>query len=171
VHTWRALEDLLEDWPGALVAVSHDRAFLERTVDELLVLDGQGTAARLPGGYAAYEAQVRERAGQNRSGISVASVSPGSPPGDGAEREGSKRVSKGRSASTLRHRLKAAQTELTRLERRRDDLEKEVAEVGDDHAALARLGEQLSGVQAEVAEAEERWLVLAEEAEAAGLRV
>jgi ATP-binding cassette subfamily F protein uup len=55
LDTLRQLEDFLEDWPGALVVVSHDRAFLERTVADVIVLDGAGSAARRPGGYAAYE--------------------------------------------------------------------------------------------------------------------
>lgn len=55
LDTLRSLEDFLDEWPGALVLVSHDRAFLERTVADVLVLDGQGFAGRKPGGYAAYE--------------------------------------------------------------------------------------------------------------------
>ncbi len=62
LDTLRALEDFLDDWPGALLVVSHDRAFLERTVTDVLVLDGVGTAGRLPGGYAAWDAQRRARA-------------------------------------------------------------------------------------------------------------
>src|SRR5204862_8199268 len=38
LDTLRALEDFLDGWPGALVAVSHDRTFLERTVDRRLEL-------------------------------------------------------------------------------------------------------------------------------------
>ncbi|MGH9040017.1 MAG: ABC-F family ATP-binding cassette domain-containing protein, partial [Acidimicrobiia bacterium] len=52
LDTLRALEDHLETWPGTLVVVSHDRAFLERTVEDVIVLDGQGRARRPPGGYA-----------------------------------------------------------------------------------------------------------------------
>ena len=55
VDTLRVLEDFLDDWPGALVVVSHDRAFLERTVTDVIVLDGAGSAGRRPGGYAAWE--------------------------------------------------------------------------------------------------------------------
>src|SRR5207342_3151592 len=59
IESLRALEDFLDEWPGALVVVSHDRAFLERTVADVIVLDGVGTAARRPGGYAAYEDERR----------------------------------------------------------------------------------------------------------------
>ncbi|MBA3654629.1 MAG: ABC-F family ATP-binding cassette domain-containing protein, partial [Actinobacteria bacterium] len=61
LDTLRALEDFLEDWPGALFVVSHDRAFLERTVEEAVVLDGQGGVARVNGGYATWEAAPRDR--------------------------------------------------------------------------------------------------------------
>src|SRR5581483_4541308 len=42
LDTLRALEDFLEAWPGSLVVVSHDRALLERTAEEAIILDGQG---------------------------------------------------------------------------------------------------------------------------------
>jgi ATP-binding cassette subfamily F protein uup len=56
LDTLRTLEDYLDAWPGTVVVVSHDRAFLERTVEEVLVLDGKGRAAVAPGGYAGYAA-------------------------------------------------------------------------------------------------------------------
>ncbi|MGH9166119.1 MAG: ABC-F family ATP-binding cassette domain-containing protein, partial [Acidimicrobiales bacterium] len=59
LDTLRALEDHLDAWPGTLVVVSHDRALLERTVEDVLVLDGHGGANLAPGGYAGYEATWR----------------------------------------------------------------------------------------------------------------
>ena len=64
-----SLEDFLDDWPGALVVVSHDRAFLERTVADVIVLDGAGTAGRRPGGYAAYEEERRASRGGGRRAV------------------------------------------------------------------------------------------------------
>ena len=54
LDTLRALEDFLDGWPGTVVAASHDRAFLDRVVDDVIVLDGSGKAGRWPGGHAAW---------------------------------------------------------------------------------------------------------------------
>ncbi|MEZ5168758.1 MAG: NifU family protein [Acidimicrobiales bacterium] len=58
LDTLRALEDFLDDWPGAVVIVSHDRTFLDRTVDDVLVID-DGRARRWPGGYEGWLEQRR----------------------------------------------------------------------------------------------------------------
>ena len=57
LDTLRALEDFLDDWPGIVVVVSHDRVFLDRTVSEVLALDGNGRAAVVRGGVAGWLAQ------------------------------------------------------------------------------------------------------------------
>ena len=53
LDTLRALEEFLDTWRGAVVIISHDRAFLDRTVDDVLVID-DGRARRWPGGYAGW---------------------------------------------------------------------------------------------------------------------
>ncbi len=50
LDTLRALEDFLDDWPGALVVASHDRAFLDLAVDHVLAVESGGRVARVPGG-------------------------------------------------------------------------------------------------------------------------
>ncbi len=82
LDTLRQLEDFLEDWPGALVVVSHDRAFLERTVADVIVLDGTGSIGRRPGGYAAYEDERRAVRSRRRT----AAVGAGAPAGPGLRR-------------------------------------------------------------------------------------
>ena len=57
LDTLRVLEDVLEDWPGAVVVVSHDRAFLERTVADVLVIDDQHPGRRVPGGFGGWQAR------------------------------------------------------------------------------------------------------------------
>ncbi len=56
IDTIELLEDYLSDFPGCVLAVSHDRAFLDRLADSLLVLDGSGTAREYVGRFADYRA-------------------------------------------------------------------------------------------------------------------
>jgi len=166
LDTLRALEDLLEGWPGALVVVSHDRAFLDRTVDQLLALDGRGGAALVPGGTAAWLAGRGAAAGR------VAPAAEGRPPagrGEGRTASARPRV---RTASTLRRLLGQADKALRAAATRRDELAAALAAADPtDHAALADLAEQLAAADEAVQAAEEAWLVLAAEAEDTGVAV
>ncbi len=162
LDTLRALEDHLENWPGCLVAVSHDRAFLERTVEDVIVLDGRGNARRPPGGYAAYEA-ARRTAG-------VRDTTPSAAPG-GASRTAAPPVPapaagtgrKPRSPSTLRRLLDQAERELSAAAEERSRLQGELGRVAGDHVALTEMAHALASAETRLAEAEERWLALAEE--------
>jgi ATP-binding cassette subfamily F protein uup len=52
--TQSVLEDFLSDYPGCLMVVSHDRYFMDRLVDHLLVFEGDGVIRDFPGNYADY---------------------------------------------------------------------------------------------------------------------
>jgi ATP-binding cassette subfamily F protein uup len=58
--TLSVLEDFLRDFPGTLVVVSHDRFFLDRTVDQLLLFEGGGVIRGFVGNYSEYEVAVEE---------------------------------------------------------------------------------------------------------------
>ncbi|NNC80821.1 MAG: ABC-F family ATP-binding cassette domain-containing protein [Acidimicrobiales bacterium] len=159
LDTLRVLEDFLENFPGAVVVVSHDRAFLERTVDDVIVFDGGGTVSRMPGGYEAYErlrraatAPAKGKANEPRvEGTAAAKPKPGG----------------GRSHSTIRHELKEAEKAMAKLEKRQAKLnaELEAAATSGDHQQMATLGPDLNHVLAEISDVEERWLALSEELE------
>jgi ATP-binding cassette subfamily F protein uup len=159
LDTLRSLEDFLEDWLGALVVVSHDRAFLERTVDEILAFDGHGGVEMVPGGYAAWAASRtgrRPEASRRRQPV----VS--GPTGTRAARAAPAitGLAPGPSPSTIRERLKRTEKELAALQRRRAAVEAELVAVGGDHIALGRLGTELASLQAEIECTEDRWLEL-----------
>ncbi len=84
LDTLRALEDLLDDWPGALVVVSHDRAFLERTVADVVVVDEDHAVERVPGGYAAWEASRQLR--RTRGTLARPAGRSPAEPADGSDR-------------------------------------------------------------------------------------
>ncbi|MBC7474950.1 MAG: ABC-F family ATP-binding cassette domain-containing protein, partial [Candidatus Sericytochromatia bacterium] len=60
IKTLSVLEDFLNDFPGCLIVVSHDRYFMDRVVDYLFVFDGQGEIKQLPGNYSDYLEEKRE---------------------------------------------------------------------------------------------------------------
>ena len=175
LDTLRQLEDFCDDWPGALVVVSHDRAFLERTVADVIVLDGAGTAARRPGGYAAYEAERRAgRSGRKLSDPGAAdgdTVPAPSSPARAARADRPAKPASGRSPSTLRHQLRAAERALAEVQQRHDDCTAALAVVGTDHVRLAELGAELAELEVERAASEEAWLELAAEVEERGLEL
>ena len=149
LDTLRALEDHLESWPGSVVVVSHDRALLERTVEDVLVLDGRGGATLAPNGYADYA----------RRGGPVPPPAPGPKPAP----KGPARSNQ-RSPSTLRRLIGVAEREMAQAEAGRDRLAAELAALDPgDHVALAAAAQALADAEAALGAAEERWLELSEE--------
>jgi ATP-binding cassette subfamily F protein uup len=176
LDTLRALEDFLDEWPGALVVVSHDRTFLERAVADVLVFDDAATArtlARRPGGYARWEEDRRMRRRPGRSAAAVAPAGPADRSSTATSTSTSTSIPSsgpsGRSPSTVRHLLKEAESALNRLTRQRERIETELAEAAaaGDHRRLADLGRELDATTAALERAEEEWLARAEELEAA----
>jgi ATP-binding cassette subfamily F protein uup len=164
LDTLRALEDLLDDWPGIVVVVSHDRAFLDRTVDVLFALDGTGTVREVRGGVAAWLAERRAAA----AGPGPGSGAPRSTPTSTASSPARSPSTSGRSPSTVRRQLGQAERSLEAAAQRLEALASEMTGV-NDHRDLVRLGADLAAAQAAVSAAEESWLALADEAEALGL--
>ncbi|MCB1027742.1 MAG: ABC-F family ATP-binding cassette domain-containing protein, partial [Microthrixaceae bacterium] len=178
LDTLRALEDFLDEWPGSLVVVSHDRAFLERTVADVIVMDGDGFAGRRPGGFGAWEAErrLRRRSGHATSAVTTtpagATPTPGAtpPPGKRASRKADPApAAKQPSPNTLRFRMKELERSMNATRTKRDKLTDELHAIGDDHQRLAEAGARLAEVEDDLATAEERWLELADELEQRGL--
>jgi ATP-binding cassette subfamily F protein uup len=155
LDTLRVLEDVLEDWPGAVVVVSHDRAFLERTVTDVLAIDETRPGRRVPGGFAAWEAQ-RSMVAPPATGQGPAKQSAPAP----------RKSPAGRSPSTLRRLLRETEKEIAAHERRRDTLMSDLAAAGNDHLLLSRLGHELTAAESALGASEERWLELSSELDA-----
>ena len=160
LDTLRALEDLLDDWPGIVVVVSHDRAFLDRTVDEVWALDGVG-------GVRAGARRGRRLAGRTR-GVDRVGQERHVAPQRRQWRGPRSKPASGRSPSTVRRQLGQVEREVQTATEQRDRLTAEMANLAD-HRELARIGDQLAAAQQLLDDAEERWLELAAEAEAIGL--
>jgi ATP-binding cassette subfamily F protein uup len=165
LDTLRALEDFLDDWPGIVVVVSHDRSFLDRTVTEVLALDGDGGARLVRGGVAGW---LAERAARSVPAKSATVKAPGVGRQSGPAPKPA-RTAGGRCPSTLRRLISEAERALAAATDRRDSLLHDLAAAGSDHQQLAKVGAELGRAEDAIAAAEERWLSLGEEAESQGL--
>ena len=151
--------------PARSSSVSHDRAFLERTVADVVVIDGEHAVERVPGGYAAWEAERRatRTAGTTRRAATSTDDrrrSPASRPPPGSR---SGEPTRPRSGATVRHLLRDAEKRLRSLERRRTELGAELSVAGADRERLASVGTELAEVEAELVAVEEEWLILSED--------
>lgn len=54
IQTLQVLEEYLQDFPGCVIIVSHDRYFMDKVVDHLLVFEGEGRVTDFPGNYTQY---------------------------------------------------------------------------------------------------------------------
>ncbi|MFI5719637.1 ABC-F family ATP-binding cassette domain-containing protein [Nocardia sp. NPDC051750] len=150
IDTLQQLEDLLDNWAGTLVVISHDRYLIERICDTTWALFGDGKLTNLPGGITQY---LRRRAEMATGDSARGSDSRAEP------------------AQTDSAAYRAARKELARLERAIDKLgEREaalhtaLAEAATEPDKLITLGAELKDVQAQKETAEERWMELADQA-------
>jgi len=154
LDTLRILEEFLADWPGALVVVSHDRTFLDRTTERLVAVGEDGSVAGVAGGVAGWLARLEEP-----------QAAPGpSAPAPAATPRTTKARTDGAGGVPVQRRLRQAEKEMAALQRRRDQLAADLDGAGD-HLEMARVGAALAEAQRGLEAAEEAWLTLAEEAE------
>jgi ATP-binding cassette subfamily F protein uup len=151
LDTLRSLEAFLDDWPGALVVASHDRAFLDRVADHVLAIDPGGSVRRVPGGVSGWLAERRSAAKPNAT-ATTAKVAKSAP---------SRPRASGPSPSTVGRRLRETEQAMVKAQKRVDQLAERLTTV-TDHTELTALGTELAGAQAELDDLESTWLELAE---------
>ncbi|QNJ07012.1 ABC transport system ATP-binding/permease protein [Synechococcus sp. MEDNS5] len=154
VQTLSVLEDLLEDFRGCVVVVSHDRYFLDRTIDRLFCFE-DGRLKRFEGNYSAFLEHKRalEKSSSEPSSLSKESAST------------KKKPAKSTDAGPRRRSFKESR-ELETLERTLPDLEKRKADleeaIGSGQGDLTDLSHDLAALLEQLQESEERWLELSE---------
>ncbi|WP_212964910.1 ABC transporter ATP-binding protein [Brevibacillus reuszeri] len=153
IQTLSILEDYLEQFPGAVITVSHDRYFLDRTVDHLFAFEGQGTIHHYNGNYSEYLEERREQ----RS----------SPQGAAESVEKSEKTSGNRGNNRTKKLSYKDQKEwdeiegkIASLEERSVRLKQEIAASGSDYGKVEKLFAEEQQVAAELEAAVERWAEL-----------
>ena len=167
IRTMTVLEDYLDSFAGIVIAVSHDRYFLDRTVHRILALE-DGVISQCEGGYTDYQVEKLrrdlergERAGSTADGGAAGS--------DSAEKEASKQ----RAEETRRQRARRMsyqekqdflhiEDEIAALEARVAEIEAEYATSASDFQRLTALDKEREEVETKLLERMERWEYLTE---------
>ncbi|MBE6383330.1 MAG: ATP-binding cassette domain-containing protein [Lentisphaerae bacterium] len=183
IETLELLEEQLLAYSGTLLLVSHDREFLDNVVTSTFVLEGDGTVAQYPGGYADYEAQSKSsRRCQNGGAGSSTSLGDASrrcgvsPRQEDDKTETSRRCGVSpRPANEQPKKLSyKEQRELDALPAKIEALEQELAQIREalsdgaiyrsDPTRAKSLSERLPVAEAELESCVDRWAELEERA-------
>ncbi len=159
VNTLGVLEDFLEDFRGCVVVVSHDRWFLDRTVDRLFCFrDGQ--LERFEGNYSSYLERQQAAAGRPAGGAAQT----GSAAAPSSNNRPTAKPTPPRRRSFKENReLESIERDLPLWEERRGSLETSLANPsGGDYGQLETLTHELAELVERIHSAEERWLELSE---------
>ena len=179
IFTLSILESFLEGYSGCLVVVSHDRCFMDKTVDTLLILDGSGMVSGFVGTCSEYldflkQEEKKQSSVENPS--KAKSASEAQAPGDAkssTEAQASKEEASGAKPSastpTVRRRTYKEQQEyqtleeqIMELEERKDELEALLSGGETDFSKLGELTEEYNALTAKLEAAYLRWEELAE---------
>jgi ATP-binding cassette subfamily F protein uup len=162
IETLTVVEDFLDEWPGTLVVVSHDRYFLERVTDVTYALLDDGQISLLPGGVDEYLAR-RALTRQKRTPYDADPAHMQAPAAPTRQKSTPSTTRKGSAEE------RAARKTLARVEKRLEQVSAREAELNDevlahasDHERLTRLSAQLAELAAERETLEAEWLEAAE---------
>ncbi len=165
IQTLNVLEEFLDHFRGCLVAASHDRYFLDRTVDLLISFEPGGLVR---GPYPApYETYRQLREAETVQAVEPVGATKRSA-GRDAARERPARTPASRHLTWREQReLEGLETRLAALDAEKAALQAEVNASSADYIRLTELADRLRALENETDAASERWLALAEQADAA----
>lgn len=156
IQTLQVLEEYLQDFPGCVIIVSHDRYFMNKVVDHLLVFKGQGEVQDFPGNYEQYHEWL---ALQSKTDAPAAEANKGAKPKNDYHNDTRKRLSfnEKREFEQLEKEIEALETEQKQLEEALCSGQLSVDELTEKSKRLPIIKELLD-------EKGMRWLELAERA-------
>lgn len=159
IQTLQVLEEYLQDFAGCVIVVSHDRYFMDKVVDHLLVFKGEGEIQDFPGNYTQYREWCRLQPKTE---------------GEGAEKKATKPTAKEQPSATQKKEGKRKMTykekreyeqltkELEQLENEQKTLEDALCSGQLSVEELTEKSKRLPEIKDEIDEKEMRWLELAE---------
>jgi ABC transport system ATP-binding/permease protein len=154
IQTLGILEEYLENFPGVVLTVSHDRYFLDRVVDHLLAFEGEGRVVRFQGSYSDYMEEKKERDELAASIKKEAEAAAAEAANGGGQprKEKRKKLSykEQQEWDTIEDRIMA-------LEEKKEQIEAEIVAAGSDFGRISELYAEQKKVETELETTMERW--------------
>lgn len=155
IPTLSVLEDYLDSFTGAVIAVSHDRYFLDRFANKIFALQPGGTLRQFVGGYSDYENTLTQEAAEQAV----------EKPKAAAVKEAAPKPAKKKMTYSERLELENIDQEISRTEAELKMLGMEINSCGSDFVRLGELTKEQEAAQKKLDELVDRWAYLSELAE------
>ena len=157
IVTLQILEEYLQDFPGCVIVVSHDRYFTDKVVDHLLVFKGNGVIRDFPGNYSQYREwqalQPRDAAPAKKATATSSAVSTTPPPSSNKPRKLSFKE---------KRELEQLEKDITSLEAEKKQIEEALSSGAISVDEITRLSKRLPLLDDELDVKSMRWLELSE---------
>ena len=164
IVTLNILEEYLLDFKGSLLVVSHDRHFLDRVVDHLLVFCGEGLIKDFVGGYTEYRSFIKDYEAQQRSAARRAQsqATDGTPKGGIPVQAGQdeKKPVKKRLSYKEQREFDQLEVELEKLNAEKETIEALLAGGSASYEEIRTASARYEALKQELDEKETRWLEL-----------
>lgn len=153
IMTLQVLEEYLADFPGCLIVVSHDRYFMDKVVDHLLVFHGDGNVQEFPGNYTQYQAytdaEEHAHAPKQQSAPST-------------EKNNKKPTQKQKLSFNEKREFEQLEKDIIRLEEEQKEIEQILSRPEVEVSRIIELSKRLPVLKEELDEKSMRWLELSE---------
>lgn len=167
IATLTILEDYLDYFEGIVIAVSHDRYFLDRIADRILAFEGNGVLTQYEGDYTTY----LEKAGARGIGLTENPENPGNPNLKEKKSSDSRSTWKNNREKKLKFtyqeqkEFETIDEEIASMEEKIADIETEMVSVASQYSRLQELAEQKEELEKQLEIKMERWVYLNDLAE------
>jgi len=158
IQTLQILEEYLQDFPGCVIVVSHDRYFMDKVVDHLLVFKGEGEIQDFPGNYTQFRDFQKMKSKEEEQQKPTKNSSPTANEPKKDYRNNTKR----KMSFKEKREYEQLSDKIAQLEEEKQQLEEELCSGNLSVDELTEKSKRLPILKEELDELELRWLELAE---------
>ena len=158
IQTLQILEEYLQDFPGCVIVVSHDRYFMDKVVDHLLVFKGEGEIQDFPGNYTQFRDFQKMKSKEEEQQKPTKNSSPTA----NEQKKDYRNNTKRKMSFKEKREYEQLSDQIAQLEEEKQQLEEELCSGNLSVDQLTEKSKRLPILKDELDELELRWLELAE---------